>query len=53
VQWDGAPLVLAAADTTTWSAALESDRVTPGLHRVTVTAAGQSVRLDDLLLEIR
>jgi hypothetical protein len=53
VQWDGAPLVLVAADATTWSAPLESDRVTPGLHRVTVTAAGQSVRLDDLLLEIR
>ncbi|MCX6953437.1 MAG: hypothetical protein NTV51_14910, partial [Verrucomicrobia bacterium] len=51
VQWDGAPVTLTAVDGGMFTAPVENRRVTPGAHRITVTASG-ALRLDDLLLRL-
>jgi hypothetical protein len=53
VEWDDVPLAMkfTPGETKHWTVQLESGQVTPGLHRVTITAA-DSLRLDDLLLRI-
>ncbi len=52
VRWDDAPTAPVAARADGWSVPLEADRVTPGLHRVTVTADAAGFRLDDLVVRI-
>jgi hypothetical protein len=49
VRWNDALLTLTASDAHTWSAAVESARVVPGLHRVTVSVV-DALRLEDLVL---
>jgi len=51
VMWDGSELKLAAADSRAWVASVASAHVTPGRHRITVTARAE-LRLDDLLLRL-
>ena len=52
VRWDNQPLTLTAKDASHWSAVVERTHVTPGIHRLTVAAAGDILRLDDLRLYI-
>jgi hypothetical protein len=51
VTWNGTPLAMAAREGHTWSAPIEAVRVSPGLCRVTVTAAG-AMRLEDLMVYV-
>ena len=52
LEWDGSSLTVQASDDRTWSALLPPSQVTPGLRRVTVTAAG-ALRLEDLTVLVR
>lgn len=52
VKWDDVPLTFKSPDAHQWSAAIDSVHITPGLHRVTVSAT-DSLRLEDISLEIR
>jgi hypothetical protein len=52
VEWNNQQLSPTATDPQHWRAAVDPAAVSPGLHRITVTA-GDSLRLDDLWLEIR
>jgi hypothetical protein len=51
IKWDAAALASAAAKPQWWQVALEPAQVTPGVHRVTITAVAP-LQLQDLLLEI-
>jgi hypothetical protein len=51
VRWNDVSLSVASRDATHWSASVESPRVIPGIHRITVTAR-ENVRLDDILLQL-
>jgi hypothetical protein len=51
VQWNDRPLTLTKRDAHTWSAPIESARVTSGPARVKITA-GDAIQLADLILRI-
>lgn len=51
IQWDGANLAVTRRDDHTWSAAIDSARVVPGLRRVTIVAE-DAMRVTDLILRV-
>jgi hypothetical protein len=51
VHWDAVELTLTPKNDGGWSAPIESARVTPGRHRVTITTS-DPLRLDDILVQI-
>ncbi len=51
IRWNDTVIVMGANDARTWSAWVESARVVPGLHRITIRAT-DAFRLEDLILRI-
>ena len=49
VRWDDAPVKITSRDTRMFTAVLDRARVTPGRHRISISATTAALRLDDLL----